>query len=90
MAQAWSRDEARALGMLVAVTAAEDPARAAVLSPHGDRSFTELNASANRLLNDQLSGEESTKEPADGIMTNGKVWKAYDNLIPGVVDWPAP
>jgi len=49
MAQAWSRDEARRLGMLVAVTAAEDPARAAVLSPHGDRSFAELNASANRL-----------------------------------------
>lgn len=47
---ALSREEARTLGMLVAVTAAEDPDRAAILSPHGDRSFGELNANANRLV----------------------------------------
>ena len=50
MAQELTRDEARTLGMLVAVTAREDPERAALISPLGDRSFAELNANVNRLV----------------------------------------
>jgi long-chain acyl-CoA synthetase len=43
-------DEARKLGMTVAVTAREAPERPAILSPHGDRSYAELNAHANQLV----------------------------------------
>jgi len=52
-------------------------------------------ADAARLLTDRLSGQETTIEPSAGTITNGSAWKAYDNLIPGVVDFasalsPAP
>jgi long-chain acyl-CoA synthetase len=43
-------DEARTLGMVIAVTAREAPERPAILSPNGDRSFDELNARANQLV----------------------------------------
>ena len=43
------RREALLSGMLVAVHAREAPERLAVASPHGDRTFDELNAAANRL-----------------------------------------
>jgi long-chain acyl-CoA synthetase len=45
-----SREEARACGMLVAVTAAEAPERMAIIGEQGDRTFAELNASANRVV----------------------------------------
>jgi len=41
--------EAQPRGMSVAAVAAEEPSRPAILSPHGDRSFGELNARANQL-----------------------------------------
>ncbi|HMC52006.1 MAG TPA: AMP-binding protein [Acidimicrobiales bacterium] len=41
--------EAYPTGMAVAVVAAEEPGRPAVISPHGDRSFGELNTRANQL-----------------------------------------
>ncbi|HVE95185.1 MAG TPA: AMP-binding protein, partial [Acidimicrobiales bacterium] len=44
-----SYEEAAHAGMSVAHAAAEDPIRAAVISPHGDRTFAELNARANEL-----------------------------------------
>ena len=46
---AIDRERARGVGMGIAVTAAEAPERPAILSPHGDRSFAELNARANQL-----------------------------------------
>src|SRR5437660_4398308 len=41
--------EAQPRGMSVAAVAEEEPGRPAVVSPHGDRSFGELNARANQL-----------------------------------------
>jgi len=43
-------DEAARVGMGAAHWAAEQPDRPAILSPHGDRTFSELNANANRLV----------------------------------------
>jgi long-chain acyl-CoA synthetase len=43
-------DEAARVGMIAAHWAAEQPERPAIVSPHGDRTFTELNANANRLV----------------------------------------
>ena len=45
-----SLEQARPLGMAMAVTAREAPERNAILSPLGDRSFAELNARANQLV----------------------------------------
>ncbi len=42
--------EAGAVGMSLAVTARDAPERMAIFSPHGDRSFAELNALANQLV----------------------------------------
>ncbi|OHA61943.1 MAG: hypothetical protein A2109_00010 [Candidatus Wildermuthbacteria bacterium GWA1_49_26] len=50
-----------------------------VLGPFSD-------ASSNRLLNDKLGGQESTIEPSENLVTSGRTWKFYDNLLPGVVD----
>jgi long-chain acyl-CoA synthetase len=44
-----SREAAAAVGMTVAWTAREAPERRAILSPAGGRTFSELNARANRL-----------------------------------------
>ena len=44
------RQRAAATGMTVALHASRAPDRAAILSPHGDRTFGELNANANRLV----------------------------------------
>jgi long-chain acyl-CoA synthetase len=43
-------DEAAKVGMVAAHWAAEQPDRPAIVSPHGDRTFAELNANANRLV----------------------------------------
>ena len=53
------------------------------------------NASANRLMADKLNGQEASIEPSAGSGINGQTWKAYDNLVPGGVDFasalsPAP
>lgn len=45
-----SREEAQAKGMLIAWHAAQDPARPAIISEAGDRTYAELNARANRLV----------------------------------------
>ncbi len=42
----WSREEAAAAGMVLAWHAAQAPARPAILSEHGNRSFAELNVPA--------------------------------------------
>jgi long-chain acyl-CoA synthetase len=42
--------EAAAAGMVLAHWAARQPDQPAILSPHGDRTFAELNANANRLV----------------------------------------
>jgi len=52
-------------------------------------------ANTNRLLNDHLAGEETTIQPSEATVTNGKTWKGYDNLLSGAVDFasalsPAP
>jgi long-chain acyl-CoA synthetase len=43
-------DEAAKVGMVAAHWAAIQPDEAAIVSPHGDRTFAELNANANRLV----------------------------------------
>jgi long-chain acyl-CoA synthetase len=43
------RQEAARVGMTLAAWAAASPNRAAIVSPHGDRSFAELNTQANQL-----------------------------------------
>jgi len=43
-------DDAAAHGMSVAWIAAHSPERTALLSPHGDRTYAELNANSNRLV----------------------------------------
>lgn len=42
--------EAAQVGMALSVYAAEDPERKAIISVHGDRTFAELDANANRLV----------------------------------------
>ena len=44
------RQQAAATGMTVALHARTAPRRPAVISPHGERTFDELNANANRLV----------------------------------------
>ncbi len=46
----WSREEAAAVGMVLAWHAAQAPERPAILSEHGNRTYAELNANANRLV----------------------------------------
>jgi long-chain acyl-CoA synthetase len=50
MAEAAGRAEAAANGMLIAWWAAQAPDRCALLTPQGDRSYSELNANINRLV----------------------------------------
>lgn len=55
--------------------------------------FSDTNT--NRLFSDHLAGGETTIQPSEGTLTNGKTWKAYDNLVAGAVDFasalsPAP
>jgi len=47
---ALEREQAREVGMSVALAARNAPERLAVISKHGDRTFGELNANANRLV----------------------------------------
>ncbi len=44
------RQQAAASGMTVALQARSAPDRPAIISPHGERTFAELNANANRLV----------------------------------------
>ena len=53
---ALGMDEARKVGMSVAVTARDAPERRAIVSPQGNRSFAELNSAANRLA--RVLGEQ--------------------------------
>ena len=49
--QTWRNPfEAGAVGMGVALTARDAPERTAIFSPHGNRSYAELNAQANQLV----------------------------------------
>ena len=61
---ALTMDEARRVGMSVAVTARETPERPAILCPHGDRSYAEVNAHANQLARALRS---AGLQPADGL-----------------------
>ena len=47
---ALTAEEARQVGMTIATTARDAPERRAIVSPHGNRSFAELNARANQLV----------------------------------------
>ena len=50
VAARWSREEAAAVGMIVAWHAAQAPGRSAIISDNGDRTFGELNAQTNKLV----------------------------------------
>ena len=68
-----SYDEAVARGMALAWHAARCPDGAALVSPHGDRTFAELNAAANQLS--RLLARHGIA--LDWVAEEVKGWQAY-------------
>ncbi len=95
------REQSREVGMSVALMARNAPERLAVISRHGDRTFGELNANANRLVR-VLRGKGLRKGDAVALLCSNRAefietWAAclrsgvpgLVTRVPSAMDWRA-